>query len=227
MRTKLMIAAILAAMCSLPLSAQVKIGIEAGANLSKFAGSGTHPSAKGDTKMKAGYQLGITADYEFKNHLMLMSGLSFIQRSGDLNQDLNYVSGTGKAYLQAGTRINYLQVPLRLGYNFHISENFSLIPSVGIYAAYGLGAGSNDICIKGKTDAKPSDYPSSWKPLQGKSEYGLGAFRRWDWGGIAGVKAVIAKHYTVSVDYSLGVMKAQPVYGLRNSTLKMSVGYRF
>lgn len=227
MKTRLMIAAILVAMCTLPLSAQVKLGIEAGVNLSKFAGSGTYRLVKGDTKMKAGYQLGITADYEFKNHLMLMSGLSFIQRSGNLNQDLNYAGGTGQAYLQAGTRINYLQLPLKLGYNFHINENFSVIPYVGVYVAYGFGAGSNDICIKGKTDAKPSDYPGSWKPLQGKNEYGLGAFRRWDWGGIAGVKAVIAKHYTVSVDYSLGVMKAQPAYGLRNSGLQLSVGYRF
>lgn len=66
-----------------------------------------------------------------------------------------------------------------------------------------------------------------WKPLHGVQEHGLGAFRRWDWGGTAGVKAVIGQHYTLAFRYSVGVMEAQTHYGLRNSTYQFSVGYRF
>ena len=35
----------------------------------------------------------------------------------------------------------------------------------------------------------------------------LQAFRRWDYGGIVGMKAVIADHYTISFDYRVGIKK--------------------
>lgn len=207
-----------------PLFAQVKVGVEAGANLSKFVGNGSSPSEKGE--FKAGYQLGVTADYKFKNHLTLMSGVSFIRRNGDLKLGLNYAGGTSvMAYPKVETKINYLQIPFGLGYNFHIGENFNLIPFAGVYVAYGFGAGKCALEVMGDNASQITSI--GWKPLQGLKEQGLGAFRHWDWGGTAGVKTVIAKHYTVSVGYSLGIMKAQPGYGLRNSTLQMSVGYCF
>lgn len=55
----------------------------------------------------------------------------------------------------------------------------------------------------------------------------LQAFRRWDYGGIVGMKAVIADHYTISFDYRVGIKKIQAQNGLRNSTFQFSVGYRF
>ena len=224
MKVRLLVLFTFATLCVCPLFAQVKVGVEAGANLSKFVGNGSLPSEKDG--FKAGYQLGVTADYEFKNHLMLMSGISFIRRNGDLKLGLNYAGGTSvMAYPKVETKINYLQIPVALGYSFHISENFSLIPFVGVYVAYGFGAGKCDLDVRGDKDSRVTSM--GWKPLQGAKEQGLDAFRHWDWGGTAGVKAVIAKHYTVSVGYSLGVMKAQPGYGLRNSTLQMSVGYCF
>lgn len=206
------------------LAAQVRFGVEAGANWSKFVGNGTSPSDKGG--LKTGFQLGVTADYEFKNHLMLMSGLSFIRRSGDLKLGTNYAGGTSfMAYPKVETRINYLQLPVALGYHWRMAENFSLIPFVGAYAAYGLGAGRCDLDVA-KEDASRVESVG-WKPLQGAQAHGLDAFRRWDWGGTAGLKAVIGNHYMLAFRYSVGIMKAQTQYGLRNSTYQLSVGYRF
>nr|WP_262911966.1 porin family protein [Phocaeicola vulgatus] len=53
------------------------------------------------------------------------------------------------------------------------------------------------------------------------------AFRRWDYGGIVGMKAVIADHYTISFDYRVGIKKIQAQNGLRNSTFQFSVGLSF
>ena len=77
--------------------------------------------------------------------------------------------------------------------------------------------------------------PAKWKPLDGFSykagepnnSGNLQAFRRWDYGGIVGMKAVIADHYTISFDYRVGIKKIQAQNGLRNSTFQFSVGYRF
>ena len=59
--------------------------------------------------------------------------------------------------------------------------------------------------------------PAKWKPLDGFSykagepnnSANLQAFRRWDYGGIVGMKAVIADHYTISFDYRVGIKKIQ------------------
>ncbi|MBE6281315.1 MAG: porin family protein [Bacteroides sp.] len=208
--------------CATYSFAQMKWGIEAGANLSRFVGSASLPSEK---KAKPSMQIGITVDYELSAHWMLMSGLSFVQRHGELGLGENYPSSAlgYEAYMRfpkVQSKINYGQIPLKVGYNFRLSRNFDLLPSMGLYAAYGFGAGSCDMQIKnqGKTQ---------WRPLDGMAENGLKAFRSWDWGATAGIKAIWKQHYVLSVDYSLGIKKVSPDYGLRNSTYQLSVGYRF
>lgn len=205
------------------LAAQVKVGVQAGANLSTFAGKGSFYADKGNSQV--GYQLGVTADYELGKHWMLMSGLSWVRRDGDLKLGMPYYGDHSfMRFPQAETAVNYLQVPLKLGYQLRFHDRFSLIPSVGLYAAYGFGAGKCALDVQsdeGKTTAM------DWKPLSGKSEYGLHALRRWDWGGVAALKGVVAQHYTLELSYNLGIMKAQTQYGLRNSTWQLSVGYRF
>ncbi len=203
-------------------SAQVKIGIEAGANLSRMVGSSSLPSEK---KTKTGFQIGITADYELGSHWALMSGVSFIQRHGELELGENYHSTPSQyegymRFPKVQTIINYLQVPLKLGYKFHLNQHVHLLPSIGLYAAYGFGAGDCDLTVKDMG-------VTQWKPLEGKAEEGLKAFRRWDWGTTAGLKMIFNQHYTVSLDYSMGIKKMLKEYGLRNSTYQLSVGYRF
>ena len=229
MKTKLLLIALIAMIVS-AAQAQVKFGIEAGINASKFVGDNDNwskPSEKGD--MKIGFQIGATADYEFKNRMMIMSGLYFTRKVGDLKLGDNYYNSTDKPstymkYPKVETKINYLQIPIKIGYNFNISENFSLIPSIGVYAAYGFSAGKCDLDIKGE-DSKITS--TQWKPLDGYNNNEIQAFRKFDWGATAGVKAIISNHYTVSADYYMGIKKANNTYGLRNSTIQLSVGYRF
>ena len=205
------------------LSAQVKVGAEAGANLSGFVGNGSSPSVKGN--LQAGYQVGLTVDYESDSRWVWISGLSFVQKRGDLKLGHNYADGSQMmTYPKVETRINYLRVPLKLGYDFRIRNAFNLVPSIGVYVAYGLDAGT---CELDKRNESGEVQSINWKPLHGKKEHGLDAFRRWDWGGTVGLKAVMSNHYTVAFDYSLGIMKSQTTYGLRNSTYQLSVGYRF
>lgn len=224
MEVRSLVLFVFAVLCVCPLFSQVTVGIEVGGNLSRFVGNGSSSSEKGD--VKAGYQIGVTADYECKNHLILMSGVSFIRRNGDLKLGLNYAGGTSVVvFPKVETKINYLQIPVALGYNFPVNKNLSLIPFVGVYVAYGFGAGKCDLDVMGDSASQVTSI--SWKPLQGAKEHGLDAFRNWDWGGTVGLKAVVGQHYTLAFQYFVGVMKVQEHYGLRNSTYQLSVGYRF
>lgn len=56
-----------------------KTGIEAGANLSNYI-TDSHSNPSDSKNMKVGFQAGLTVDYEFQNHLMLMSGLFLSER---------------------------------------------------------------------------------------------------------------------------------------------------
>ena len=91
METNKLILACLITLCSLPVAAQVKLGIEAGANLSNYI-TDSHSNPSDSKNMKVGFQAGLTVDYEFQNHLMLMSGLFFVRKGGNLKLGENYVS---------------------------------------------------------------------------------------------------------------------------------------
>ena len=76
----MIVVVVLATMCVLPLSAQVKVGVEGGMNLSHYLVSGSDGyKAEQVGGMKPGFQLGVTVDYEIGKHWMLMSGLSWLQ----------------------------------------------------------------------------------------------------------------------------------------------------
>ena len=79
METNKLILACLITLCSLPVAAQVKLGIEAGANLSNYI-TDSHSNLSDSKNMKVGFQAGLTVDYEFQNHLRLMSGLFLSER---------------------------------------------------------------------------------------------------------------------------------------------------
>lgn len=110
-------------------------------------------------------------------------------------------------YPDVEVKMNYLQIPVKLGYNFHINDKLSLIPNVGLYAAYGFNAGESDLQMVG--DGKL--IHAGWKPLDGygnTSDQAIRGFNHWDVGATAGIKAVIGKHYTISFDYNIGLNKS-------------------
>ena len=59
---------------SLQAFAQIRIGVDAGMNLTHFKSSDNYVQKIGG--MGTGFQIGGTLDYEFRKHWMLMSGVS-------------------------------------------------------------------------------------------------------------------------------------------------------
>lgn len=226
---------LVALLVSLSASAQVKLGIEAGMNSSQTI-SGKSAETNGRV---SGFQVGATVDYQFCKHWVLMSGLSFLQKGGELNQDLFVNAGNGVTQQLAvpnfdriSLKMNYVELPLKIGYSFRVSDKLILTPSIGVYGAYGFNA--NDCSLNAlHMDGKGTKFTSTqWKPFDGYADPAnyrsrLEKLSHWDFGGVVGVKAVISDHYTASFNYSHGIKEIQKELGLCNSTCELSVGYRF
>ncbi len=213
--------------------AQVKFGIEAGGNFSHYLG-GTATTAKQSGKMKAGFQIGVTADYTLKNNLMLISGISFLQT----NSTMKLADHMNFLFPKTDIRLNNLILPLKIGYNLHLGDKVSLVPSIGVYGGYAFSAGKCDLNITYPKDNGAEIKTVQWKPMDGYSyeipnvkPSGYVAqtdkFSHWDYGAIAGVKLIGLDHYTLSFDYTVGIKEVKKDNKLRNSTFQLSVGYRF
>lgn len=110
MKTKMIVVVVLAAMCVLPLSAQVKVGVEGGMNLSHYLVSGSDRyKAEQVGGMKPGFQLGVTVDYEIGKHWMLMSGLSWLQNRSTMKMMDHMVTYFPKTEI----KMNNLILPLK------------------------------------------------------------------------------------------------------------------
>lgn len=110
MKTKMIVVVVLAAMCVLPLSAQVKVGVEGGMNLSHYLVSGSDGyKAEQVGGMKPGFQLGVTVDYEIGKHWILMSGLSWLQNRSTMKMMDHMVTYFPKTEI----KMNNLILPLK------------------------------------------------------------------------------------------------------------------
>ena len=113
---------LLALYLSLQAFAQIRIGVDAGMNLTHFKSSDNYVQKIGG--MGTGFQIGGTLDYEFKKHWMLMSGVSFMQTQSRMEMEY----GMLPRFPDAKIKLNHIVIPLKVGYKFKISKTLSLIP---------------------------------------------------------------------------------------------------
>lgn len=120
---KLFVALAMMFILSVSCAAQIKIGIEAGANYSIAEENG----------WKVGYQAGVTASKEFANHLTLSSALYYQHVNLKLFMDGALALPTGSEHVR---KLDELVLPIRIGYRFYPSDVFQWEPSAGVYGNY-------------------------------------------------------------------------------------------
>ena len=92
--------------------------------------------------------------------------------------------------------------------------------------------------LKSPTDGKA--IHKKWNPMKGySSEFPIGnspgyyfnleldGLRHWTYGGVAGLKAVVNGHYTVSFQYYESIKEIQSQCDMRDYGYQLSVGYTF
>lgn len=90
---------------SLQAFAQIRIGVDAGMNLTHFKSSDNYVQKIGG--MGTGFQIGGTLDYEFRKHWMLMSGVSFMQTQSRMEMEY----GMLPRFPDAKIKLNHIVIP--------------------------------------------------------------------------------------------------------------------
>ncbi len=174
----------------------ITFGVKAGASLSSFGGD------LKDTKSALRYRVGLTSDIALTENLFIFTGLDF-QTKG-----VKYASKAG-----TDTKFNpiYVQIPLSIGYKFHMTSQTKLLVNAGAYAAYGIGG-------KIKNDPDKEKEPI----------FGTNGFKRFDYGLLGAVGVEIGK-IAISAGYEYGLPNINHSSGpkITNRNPYLTVGFKF
>lgn len=118
----------------------------------------------------------------------------------------------------------YLEVPVRVGYKYAVNDDFSLFGSVGPYIAVGL-FGKAKAKVDG--DYLDVDFDEIGGNSASENIFGEDRLKRFDFG--LGLKAGVefSQKYQVAISYDFGLVEVIKDLGMKNRNLMISLGYMF
>lgn len=186
----------------------LKWGVMAGMNVSKYTITGF------DNRI--GFHAGVKAEL----------GLS--QEASGAYMDFAALLSLKGAKIDGGSiasiKFNpcYLEMPVHIGYKYAVNDDFALFGSVGPYIAVGLFGKA-----KAKVDGSIADLGELGTNSASENIFGDDAFKRFDFG--LGLKAGVefSKKYQVAISYDFGLVEVAKDLGMKNRNLMISLGYMF
>lgn len=173
-------------------NAQFSINPEAGVNFAKTSAN--------ESKFLTGYKVGAVADIDIAKGFYIQPGL-FYSAKGDKAEG---VLTTSKLQL------NYLEIPLSLGYRFDLGNAGGIFATAGPYLGIGLN-GKSTVTVAGvsaETDLKAGDH-----------------FERMDWGMNLSLGYISPIGIYVRAQYGMGFTDVWK--NTKNRVMGVSVGYAF
>lgn len=198
-------------------------GAHVGVNFSGYqGGDGYHLY---DEKVRTGYEIGGNIGYKLGYNFILLTGLNFSQSGGRFSTMSPYISETGSQtteFKEVNTKVLSFEIPLKIGYEFNIGHNFSIIPNAGMFARYAIASIKSNVITA-------DDRTQKWKCTDDFNDesHHIDAFKKFDYGFVGGVDMIFSGHYSLSADYKHGLKKIQPQFGMKSWSANISVGYRF
>jgi hypothetical protein len=199
---KTLLATLFALSC-LFASAQEKnliLGVKGGINLADFQDSK-------NTKSKIGIVAGVTVDYNIMGDLFILSGLEYVGKGSETD------GGEGNG---DGIDLNYLQLPVHLGYKYALTPDIKLVGDIGPYLAYGI---SGKIKYKAIGDYEAYEIDA----------FGDDAYKSFDLGLGLGVGVEVSQvNLRIGYDYGLSkINEFQSIVEIENSCITLTAGYKF
>ena len=196
------------AMVSVNAQDNLKWGVMAGMNVSKYTFTGFDN--------RVGFHAGVKAEL----------GLS--QEASGAYMDFAALLTLKGAKIDGGSiatvKFNpyYLEIPVHVGYKYAVNENFALFGSVGPYLAVGLFGKA-----KLKVDGDIADIAELGGNSMSEDIFGDDGLKRFDFG--LGLKAGVefSKKYQVAISYDFGLIEVIKEVGMKNRNLMISLGYMF
>lgn len=200
------------------MNAQVRLGAEVGVNMASLGVRGNHAMV-----LPTG---GLVADYQFKNNMMISSGLHYVMKGA------NTLSGAPEDLM---VRLGYLELPVMVGYRMPVAEHVYLVPQVGAYFACGVNGyaefnESSSLGI-GNTDGVWYNPFEQFDLKNEKKEY-IEPFERFDAGLRFALSADVYK-FNLSLAYDLGLKRThkhfdpEHYFKYRNRSVAVTLGYKF
>ena len=224
---------------SIATFAQVKLTPMAGLNISSFSYTAPDETPDGfeepDFNSRIGFQIGAMARFGLSDNLFVRPGLLFSQKGATTEDEADNADVTAKS----NTSLNYLELPLHVGYEVNVSEDMGILFEVGPYFSYMLG-GNTSFEIEGDdaVGEAPDDVTieAGEFPADGGEE-NTGYLNPLDVGVNIGAGATISNFY-VGLFYGLGITNIQPFLEeepdgyerseqaqLRNGNFQVKLGY--
>lgn len=201
---KILLLAVLAVASVVGLNAQgLRLGIIGGANVSNMNLEQKDRTESSDPL--AGFHAGLKAELGFMS-----------SNSGPyLDAALLYSTKGAKLTDNANLRVNYLELPVHIGYKIGLGEHFGLFAHVGPYVGYGLSATAEFGDLSYKLFDEKTESP--WM------------MKRFDAGVSAGVGVEMVKNFQVSLNYSKGLTNIAKTEQAKitNSNVSVSLAYMF
>ena len=128
MRKLVSISCVVVLLCAvMPLSAQTKIGVKGGMNISNM--SITTSGITMSLSSLVGFNVGVVAEIPIVNDLFLQPALLFTTKGTTVKlQSINMTE-----------RLDYLEIPINAMYKFKLGSSSKLLLFAGPYIAYGIG----------------------------------------------------------------------------------------
>lgn len=183
----------------------ISIGVKAGVTLAT--------SSVDDYEMSVGLASGIVVDYNLSSNLFVRSGLDFMMKGGKIDI-YNEQNATGSKDILWNnkynkTHLNYLQIPLMIGYRTAMTNQVNLFVTGGLYGAYGIsGSGKYRFTTNVPGEKNESiDYDNFDDLKIKKFEFGL-----------VGSFGVEYESYFISVGYEYGLTNSNKTHFGSNQT---------
>ena len=221
---KTIFAAIILMICCLHIQAQQwDYGLHAGINSSGYTGGKAYTIYGKSNRI--GYEVGGDVRYTLRSGLLFASGLSILQTGGQFAVMSDYAGATGQgetAFPEVNTNLLFLEMPLKVGYDFKLGSKVVLSPHIGAYARYALASIKENVQTNDGSVEKWNclkDYNKGYRHIE--------AFKRFDAGLAAEVELRLFRHYLLTAGYRRGFVEQSAQYGLKSQTFIVKLGYLF
>lgn len=202
------------AVCSLAFSQEWNFGAEAGFvhNRLKTEDYSSQPLN--------GFKFGVSANLILRNKIAFESGVSYIRKGGKVSfQEKNGMYSQGIQSIRFA-QMDYIHVPLTIGYKINFLNQISIIPEAGGYFAVGVSGDS----FVSRYDSFSQPYESRVSTFSNGYGKPYRPCNRVD-GGLSFALKLKWSNYEIKATYDLGMATATYYGNGKLRTLSVTFGY--
>lgn len=166
------------------------------------AGAGMASIANDECDAVVSYNVGAKVNFDLSENLFV-EGSGLLQHQGfsyRWHENILGLSFTSNKTFDFD--LYYLNLPVNLGWNFKISDNFSIAPKLGLTLGFGLSGDESDYDCDPFSEREEISRVEVFGYTSGSA---LKNFNRFDVGFNLGANFNIASHFQVGAQFTLGM----------------------